>query len=63
MGYVMLLSSTVGTVVERRPQRKKRSVQFFLWDGNEKSLHRLLCSVKRRIECNYKDEETKGLWN
>lgn len=59
----MLLSSTVGTVCERYPQRKKRSVQFFLWDGNEKSFHRLLCSVKRRKECNYKDEETKGLWN
>ena len=59
----MLLFSTVGTVVERRPQRKKRSVQFFLRDENEKSFHRLLCSVKRRKECNYKDEETKGLWN
>lgn len=59
----MLLFSTVGTVVERRPQRKKRSVQFFLRDENEKSFHRLLCSVKRRKEGNYKDEETKGLWN
>lgn len=63
MGYVMLLSSTVGTVGERCPQRKKRSVQFFLWDGNEKSFHRRLCSVKGRKECHYKDEETKGLWN
>ena len=63
MGYVMLLFSTAGTVGERCPQRKKRCVQFFLWDGNEKSFHRLLCSVKRRKECNYKDEETKGLWD